>query len=181
MSNEIILSQEVELAPAGAIVVATGKTLAEKRLGVVSRTGHAAVVMLASAMAGAVGKAAKGKVLDLSAEMLARYVLSGNYAPVAEALVIRLGATVGFGSPAEAPKDETPKQLAARTREDWEGFGRDMRRELQRLPETTKAGKVPPARQRVIDALELYALVRHHVELIRAERKARAEAAAQSE
>jgi hypothetical protein len=181
MSNDLQTQAASELVAAPAVVIMTGKTLSEKRLSVVSQTGHAAVVMLASTMAGAVGKEARSVALNHVAGMLAKNALSGNYKPVAEALALRLGASVCFGSPSEAPKGETASQLAARTREDWEGFGRDMRRELQRLPEATKAGKVPPARQRAMDALELYVSVRGAIEFILAERKARADAAQKSE
>lgn len=186
MSNElqtnVTASELVECAPASVTVV--GKSLTEKRQGVIAASSSLGVLAVACAMSGKIGKQSREKFALTAAALLARSVLSGNYTPVAQALALELGESVYFGSNAEAPSGETPAQFRARQREDWELFGKLLRREMAGLPKTTKTGKAAPKHARFLSALNLYTEVRAEIdaELTRREaaRKER-EAAAQQE
>lgn len=171
--NDVINAPASELVVAPAVSHMVGKTLTDKRLSIVSTTSDAATLMLASSMGGKVGKAAAQTTSGLVAHMLARNILSGNYKPAADALSLKLGQAVAFGHPDDAPKGETSQQLAQRMREDWDAFGRDMRKAMSSMAELTKTGKVPPARQRAIDTVALWAEVQASIRLILEERAAK--------
>lgn len=188
MSTELINAPASEVVVAPAVSHMAGKTLTERRLSIVSTSGDAATLMLAAAMGGKIGKAASLKTASSVAFMLAKNILSGNYKPAADALSLKLGQPVAFGHPDDAPRGETSAQLAERIRQDWAAFGRDMRKAMASMAETTKSGKVPPARQRSVDTVALWAEVQGNIKLIleeravkRAEREAAEKAAARNQ
>lgn len=171
LQTNVTASELIECAP--AVCVVTGKTLADKRLSVIANSPDMGVMMVAVNMKGTVGKQAREMQANAAAHVLARSILSGNYAPIAAALSLELGESVSFGAPSEAPKGETVEQFKLRQREDWELWGKLTQRGMQNLPQLSKAGKVAPKRARCNSALSLYAEVKASIAATLAERAAR--------
>lgn len=153
IQTEVTASEVVIGAP--VCIIGTGKTLTEKRLSIVAQSSTPAL-LIAATMPGKVGKAARDGLASHAPEMLAKHILSGNYRSIGQALYMRLGEPVSFGSAAEALPGETASQFVERQREDFRLFGALTRRAMAGIPATTKSGKPSAKYTRYADALALY-------------------------
>ncbi len=95
MSNSITTfaanTYDIDFAPAR--VVLTGKTMTEKRVGVITQGSVATSLYFAEAK-GKVGQAARKSISSMGANKMVREVRTGNYRSVAEALAVLLGCSM---------------------------------------------------------------------------------------
>lgn len=169
LQTEVAATEVVIGAP--VFIMGEGKTATERALSVV-RQSSLPTALVAASMAGKVGRAAREGLASHAPEICAKHVLSGNYKTVAETLFVLLDEAISFGSAAEALPGETHSQFVQRQKEDFMGFGRDLRKAMAKLPQTTKSGKPATKYTRHVKALQFYMEVCQAVANEMARRKA---------
>lgn len=140
---------------APVFVKGEGKTATERALSVLDQ-GGLPTALAAAAMPGKVGKAARGNLAGHAPDLCAKHILSGNYRTTAAALCLMLDEPVSFGAEGEGVPGETHSQMVQRQKEDFAGFGRDVRKAMAKLPQLTKSGKPAIKYARHVKALQFY-------------------------